>query len=484
MKRTMLSALLALALILPLTAEGTSYPGLYRYKLDNGLELFVYKDSTIPVARVEICFRGGAMAQSADTAGSFHLYEHLVFGGDASTGGSAGIKAALANIGAAEWNGGTSAERVSWWLTLPSARVDAGIRFWAERLRPATFDPADLEAAKAVVIAEVKAIEARPDSIYQAAVDKRLFGKYPWRRDPAGTEAAIRAASPESLAKLRDTWFLPNNAAIVVGGDVDPEAVRASVTAAFSAWKAGENPWKNPLPAHPRPGVLRPTWMVYPDPSIPEGIALMELRYRAPDLGSDAAASYAADLWTALVSDPAGRFKTQVGKSVPGLYGADPISAYYISQREGGTLSISAYFQVDKAGSAVDKARLFKERVRGFEITTMRGEPGYFGAADYVAARKRLEAARRISLETADDFVDSLAWWWATASADYFIGYSAALAATGPAEVTSFIDAYILRNLEVIALRMNPADFERERKSFTSQGFDVVTASNAYWWEK
>jgi zinc protease len=478
------SALLAMALLLPLAAEGTSYPGLFRYKLDNGLELYVYKDSAVPVARVEICFRSGAMAQTADTAGIFHLYEHLAFGGDAAAGGSAGVKAALASIGAAEWNGGTSAERVDWWLSLPSSRVDAGIRFWADRLRPATFDPVELEAAKTVVIAEVKALEATPDAIYQAAVDRRLFGKYPWRRDPAGTEAAIRATTPEALAKLRDTWFVPNNAAIIVGGDVDPEAVRAAVAAAFAGWKAADNPFRNPAPAHPRPGVTRPTWMVYPDPSMPEGVALIELRYRGPDLGTDPAASHAADLWTSLVSDPAGRFKVQVAKNVPGLYGADPLSAYYVSQREGGTLSVSAYFQVDKAVSTVDRARQFKERVRGFEVTTMRSDPSYFGAADYAAARKRLEAARRLSLETADGVVDSLAWWWATASGDYFMGYSAALAATGPAEVSAFIDTYILRNLEVIALRVNPSDFERERKAFTSQGFDVVTPSNAYWWQK
>lgn len=487
MKRTMLAVLCALALLLPLAplaADETGYPGLNRYKLDNGLELYVYKDSSLPIARVEICFRAGAMAQTPDTAGLFHLYEHLVFGGDASSGGSAGVKAALASIGAAEWNGGTSAERVDYWLTLPSSKVADGIRFWADRLRPPVISPEDLEAAKIVVGAEVKAYDATPDAVYQAAMDKRLFARYPWRRDPAGTETAIKAATPEAMAAIRDGWFIPNNAAIVVGGDVEPEAVRAAVESAFAGWRAGPDPWAKPNPPHPRPGVVRPTWMAYPDASIPEGVALVEMRYRAPDLAADPKASYAADLWTALVSDPAGRFKTAVAKGVPKLYGADPVSAYYVSQREGGTLSISAYFAVDPSLPAASRAQLFKETARGIEITTMRSSASYFSAVDYEAARARLAGARRLSLETASGFVSSLAWWWAEASGDYFIGYDGALAKTGPAEVNAFIDTYILRNLEVIALRMNPADYEREKKVLAANGFAAVSQTNAYWWQK
>jgi zinc protease len=488
MRRTILAALCVLAFLLPLASEETSYPGLFRYHLDNGLELFVYRDSAVPLARVEICFRAGAMAQTPDTAGLFHLYEHVVFGGasggEASSGGSDTVKSALSSIGAVEWNGGTSAERVDWWLSLPSANVDKGIQFWADHIRPASFSPDDLNAAKDTVAAEIKALDAGPDAIYQAAMDKRLFGKYPWRRDPAGNEAGIRAATPEAMSKIRDTWFVPNNAAVFVGGDVDPEAVHSMAAAAFAGWKAGENPWKKPSPVHPKPGVARPTWMVYPDPSMPEGMAFVELRYRGPDLITDPQASYAADLWTSLVADPAGRFKASVVKNVPKLNGADPISAYYISQREGSTLSISAYFAIDPESSAVDRARQFKERVRGYEITTMRSDPGYFSASDYDAARRRLDDARRKTLETPDGVVNSLAYWWAASSGDYFIGYADALAKIGPANVVAFLDAYVLRNLEVIALRMNPTDFEREKKSFANSGFDVVSQSNAFWWQK
>lgn len=484
MKRTIFGALFALALLLSLACEPTAWPGLSRYKLDNGIELFVYRDEAVPLARVEVCFRAGAMAQTPDTAGLFHLYEHLLFGGDVSTGGSTAVKAALAAIGAAEWNGGTSAERLDYWLSLPSDKVEGGIRFWAERLRPPKFDSADLASAKATVLPELKALQSDPDRVYEAAMEKRLFAKYPWRRDPAGTEAVVRAADGDAMTKIRDTWIVPNNMALVVAGDVDPETVRGFAAAAFGSWKPADDPWKKPNPPHPRPGVPRPTWMVYPDSTMPEGIASVELRYRAPDLGTDPQASYAADLFTALVSDPAGRFKKSVAKNVPLLYGADPVSSYYLSQREGSTLSISSYFSIDAESSAVDRARAFKERVRGIEIMTMRSDPSYFGAKDYEAARARLEASRALAHETADGVADALSYWWATASADYFIGYSSALAKTGSEELAAFVDTYVMHNLEVIALRMNPADYEKEKKLFANSGFDLVGPANAFWWEK
>ncbi len=488
MKRTMLAMLCALALLAPLCAQTVGAKpdipaGLSRAKLDNGLEVFVYEDHATPLARIQIVFRAGAAAQSADTSGAFHLLEHLALGGH--RGASASAQAALLRIGAAEWGGTLGADAASYWMRLASNRVAEGLRFWAERfVKPAPIAEAALMGARAAVLEELRLRTTDPDAVFEAAVQRRLFARYPWRRDPDGAEKALLALGTEALEKLRDAYFQPANAALIVGGDVDPEATLAAIRAIFGTWESRENPWKNPLPPHPRPGVPRPTWIVYPDATVPEGLALVEARYRGPDLQSDPQASYAADLWSALVADPAGKFKKSVAKEVPKLYGRDPLSAYYVSQRDGATLSISAYFATDPALPAVERTRLFKERVRGFELTAMRGESGYYTEADYAAARARLLAARNRALETADGFVESLAFWWGSASADYFFGYPAAIARTGRAELMSFLDTYFMRNLEVVALRMNPADYERERKAFDNAGFELVTPMNAFWWQR
>jgi zinc protease len=481
------SALPAPSAATPLADEavpGELGQNLRRYKLSNGLELYVYRDGAVPLVRIQLAFRAGAIAQDSGNAGVFHLYEHLLFRG-ASKPGAESIKANLARMGATEWNGGTSAERLSYWLSLPSSRCAEGMAFFADAvLSPMDIDAGQLEAEKEIVAREIGALAADPDAVYEAAMTKRLFAKYPWRRDPAGSEKNVRAATPESLRALQSTWFVPNNAALFVGGDVDPEAVREEAERLFGPWKAAPDPWAKPLPPHPRPGVTRPTWIVFPDPSLPEGIGSIEARYRGPDLGTDPASSYGADLWTALVSAPDGRFKSELVKNVPKLYGANSISSVYMSQREGGWLAISAYFLVDPTLPAVERARAFKERARGYEMTSMKTDASYFSEADYDAARKRILDARALALDSVAGTIDALAFWWASASVDYFLGYPDVIAKTGRKELVSFLDTYVMRNLEVVALRMNPADYEAEKRAFSGSGFAVVGPENAFWWKK
>lgn len=484
MKRTLLAALCTLALAVAAAAQSTDLRNLTHYTLDNGLELYVYRDTSLPLARVEVAFRAGAIAQSSSNAGIFRLYERTVFAGDPGHPGAQDIRSSMADLGIASIDGGAEAEELRYSFDLPSTKIDAGLALCSRIAVDPPLDPAAFASAKADCLAAVSAETKDPASIYEAAMTRRLFAKYPWRRDPAGSAKTLASLDIDSLYSLQRVWLVPGNAALFVCGHVDPEEIRSAVQRSFGAWKAADDPWKKPLPPNPRPGVMRPTWIVYPDPSLPEGSAAIEARYRGPDLGIDPASSYAADLWSSLVSPDDGPFKSALMKNVPGLLGPETITAFYVSQRDGGTISIGAYFSPDPAKSSVDRVRSFKERARGYEITAMKIDPAYFSQADYDAARARLLAQRDKSMETADEVIDELAFWWGTASVDYFLGYPDALAKTGPREVSAFLETYIMRNLEVVALRMNPADFERERKSFDGSGFEVVDGDNAFWWQR
>jgi zinc protease len=476
MKKILISVFLFLASAsIALGAEEVAgIPGLNRFKLANGLEIYAFRDSAVPLARIQIAFKTGAISQGPETAGLFRLYERMLFRNASD----------LSSLGVKGWNGGTGAERVDYWITLPSSEVARGLSFWADTFISPSLDADALEAEKDALVREIRERETDPDSSYEAAIAKRLFAKYPWRRDPAGSEKALRSATIASLKALASTWFVPSDAAVFVGGDIDPEEVLSAATRAFGSWATGPDPWAKKLPQNPKPGVARPTWIVYPDPAMPEGIARVEARYRGPDLAYDPASSYPADLWSSLVSPVEGRFKAALAANVPKLGGRDSIVAGYISQRDGGWISISSYFSVDPASPAVDRARAFKERARGFEITSMKTDPSYFSAAEYEAARKRLLDDRAMATENGEGMIETLAFWWAAASIDYFAGYPAALARTGPKEVSAFLDSYVMRNLEVVALRMNPSDVEREKRSFAGSGFETMSAANAFWWQK
>jgi zinc protease len=501
MKKLLLAALVAASALSPALGESNpaaALPGLSRGELPNGLEVYAYRDGAIPLARVQLVFRAGAIAQAASSAGLVRLYERLLFGGrePGSSTQRAAQRAALASIGASASGGGTGIERVDYWVTVPASRAPEAMAYWAgvfssPKRGLSALGASELDEAKESVLREIAAAAANPEAVYEAGLSRQLFPKYPWRRDPLGSEAAVRAATLDSLKEAVGRFLVPNNAALIVSGDIDPGAVMDAAREAFGDWARGPDPWSAKRPRQPRPGPRRPTWLVFADPAMPEGGAGVELRYRGPDLAFEPAAGYAADLWCALAAPAGGRFKTALAAAVPGL-AVESVVAAYASQSEGGWLSISGSFSLPpaaKAGSgeapsAVDEARAFKERARGYEITAMKADASYFSAAEYEAARNLLLGDRALSADSAEGMADALAFWWAAASVDYLAGYPAAIAAAGPKEVSAFLDTYVLRNLEVVALRMNPADVEREKRSLAGSGFETINSTNAFWWKR
>jgi hypothetical protein len=117
-------------------------------------------------------------------------------------------------------------------------------------------------------------------------------------------------------------------------------------------------------------------------------------------------------------------------------------------------------------------------------MASMNADPSYFSAADFDAARKRLLDARALSLDSAIAMVDELAYWWASASVNYFLGFPASLAASGPGELAAFLDVYVMRNFEVAAVRMNPADYAKEGRAFAAALFQTIGPDNAFWWQQ
>ena len=72
---------------------------------------------------------------------------------------------------------------------------------------------------------------------------------------------------------------------------------------------------------------------------------------------------------------------------------------------------------------------------------------------------------------------------WASASLDYYLQFESRVAATGPKEVGAFLDTWILHNLEVVALRLNPADADREARALSGGGFEAIRAGSTFWWQ-
>lgn len=480
--RRFLSVVIAVLLLLPAigAAAANLSPGFERQTLANGLELFVIENHVVPLAQIQITFRCGAIAQTPETAGVFHLYEHMLFKGNKVYRTQSDFQAALKELGVSTWNGGTSGEYVTYYFTVPSDAVEKGIAFWANALREPLLDPKELETEKDVVVNEIKGNFGQPDDVYQAAVDRALYWQFPWRRDVSGSEKNVRAATVETLRAIKDRYYIPNNASLAVGGDVTRDQVIAAAEKYLGDWKRGADPW-SPLPP-PHPSLKQDVRLVYADSQMYQGVAYVNIEFRGPDVLADPESTYAADTWGKLLEDPNGRFKSSIYQKVPGLYKKEYLWAFYSTQRDGGSISFSTYLLVSKTQSTYDRVLALASAIQE-ELGAMAKEQDYFKGHDYDVLKAQLADERILRQETASGFIAELSFWWAAASSDYWLGYADNLARIGPGDIAAYLKGWLIGKPAVTSVRTSPTDFARERAAAEKAGFGVITKDNAYWWQ-
>lgn len=480
LRRILVFACVALLVQSVAFTEQTPFPGLTRSVLENGLEVFVYEDHVVPLVRVQITFRCGSITQTPETAGLFHLYEHMLFKGNKVFTSDSQFQAAMKELGVASWNGGTSTEYVTYYFAVPSGKTEKGLEFWANAVRYPLFKADELETEKDVVVNEVLGYLNEPDQIYSSAVSRALYYKYPWRRDIGGWEQSIRNATVETMRRIQDTYYVPNNAALFVGGDVDPVEVMELVEKHFDDWQGGGQPWLDVPPPHPF--MDEDSYMAYGDESMYPNFGFVNIKMRGPDVLADPKATYAADVLLTLMEDSTGRFKTSIFNKTPGLYSKEYIAFYYMTQRDGGYIDFSTYVVLQPDMNTFDRVKALHTAFMQ-EVQTMAETPDYYSQEDFDVVKVKLQDQLLIDMETPSAFINTLSFWWASADTDYYFNYIDNLNRISHDDLRQFINDYLLTNKAVVSLRINTMNLQQEQSNFEVSGFQEITKEDAYWWK-
>jgi zinc protease len=454
--------------------------------LPNGLEVFVVENHAVPLATICVAFRCGAIAHDPDTAGLFHLYEHMLFDGNEKYPNQAAFTAALNKMGVANWNGGTGNESVNYYITVPSDKTGEGVEFWSWAVKRPVFNAEKLENEKNVVINEIQGYHGDPNQIFENALDSRFYAAYPWRKNIDGPEANISKATVAQLEKIRSSYYIPKNTALLVGGDVSAAQVFDMAKRYFGDWTGGEPAASASEPFGPSPAGIK---LVYPDESFYKGIAQLQIRWRGPDSMRQTKDTYTSDVFLYLLSSPVGKFKQNLMEKCPGLYDPEYISFSYPTSRDGGIYYFSTYLLVgDPAmGPTLDRVAQIEKAVKD-EFALIAADPeAYFGAEELSKAKAKLIDQNLLSTEVASSYVtDTLTFWWSCATADYFFGYEANCSKVGFADIKALIGTYLADSNDAIALRMRSDNYAAEAgmaDKLKALGYTEVSADNAFWWQ-
>ena len=210
------------------------------FRLANGLTVIVHEDHKAPVAAVAVWYNVGSKDEPPKKTGFAHLFEHLMFNGTENLPGD--YFKYLQQIGATEYNGNTYYDWTRYFETVPNGALERALFMESDRMGHllGAVTQGVLDNQRSVVQNEKRQDDSRPGGLLQYAVQENLFpAGHPYHHTVIGSMADLDAAS---LADVK-SWFRdkygPNNAVLVIAGDVNPTEVRTLAEKYFGRIPAG-----------------------------------------------------------------------------------------------------------------------------------------------------------------------------------------------------------------------------------------------------
>jgi zinc protease len=219
-----------------------------RFTLANGLRVIVHEDHTTPMAVLNILYDVGARDENPEQTGFAHLFEHLMFGGSVNI---PNYDEPLQRVGG-ENNAFTSNDITNYYITLPSNNLETAFWLESDRLLNLAFSKKSLEVQRNVVIEEFKQRYLnQPYGDVSLKLRPLVYKEHPYRWATIGKEIKhIEDANIEDVKAFFKKHYNPQNAIMVVGGDVTMEQVKSLAEKWFGPIPAGEK-YHRDLPQEP-----------------------------------------------------------------------------------------------------------------------------------------------------------------------------------------------------------------------------------------
>jgi zinc protease len=210
-----------------------------KYKLDNGLDVILHQDNSTPIILVSIMYHVGSKNENPERTGFAHFFEHLMFEGTKYIDRGQYFK--MIQGAGGTLNANTSFDRTYYYQILPSNQLELGLWMESERLMHAKVDSIGIATQKGVVTEEMK--QTRDNQPYGTILTetlKRAFTLHPYRWDVLGADPHIRNSKDQDFVDFYNTFYVPNNAVLIVAGDFQQEDAKKLVQTYFGEIPAGK----------------------------------------------------------------------------------------------------------------------------------------------------------------------------------------------------------------------------------------------------
>lgn len=208
------------------------------YDLPNGLHVILHQDNSAPVVTTSVMYHVGAKDEAAGRTGFAHFFEHLLFEGTKNIKRGEWFKLVSSNGGSN--NANTSPDRTYYYETFPSNNEQLGLWMEAERLRHPVINQIGVDTQREVVKEEKRLrMDNQPYGGLFNAILTTLFKKHPYKGTVIGSMEDLNSAKLEEFNAFFKKYYIPNNATLVVAGDIKPEQTKKWINEYFGSIPKG-----------------------------------------------------------------------------------------------------------------------------------------------------------------------------------------------------------------------------------------------------
>jgi zinc protease len=330
------------------------------FNLDNGLHVILHNDPSAPVVITSVMYHVGAKNENPERTGFAHFFEHLLFEGTENIKRGEWFKIVTANGGTN--NANTNEDRTYYFEVFPSNNLELGLWMESERMMHPVINQIGVNTQNEVVKEEKRLrVDNQPYGSLMAEVKKNIFTKHPYRWTTIGSMAHLDAAKLEEFQAFNKKFYIPNNAVLVVAGDlIDVAKTKEWIAKYFGSIPKGAEIERKNFVEEP---ITTPLKAEYQDANIQK--AMIALSYRTPSMKTKDAR--VLDMVSTILSD--GKSSRLYKKIVDDKKMALQIGAFNNSQEDYGSYVI--YGLPQGTFTATDIVREIDEEILKLQTTLL-----------------------------------------------------------------------------------------------------------------
>lgn len=412
----------------------------YFTTLDNGLQVLTIEDPSVPLVTIEIAVHNGAFTETPEFDGLSHLYEHMFFKANKDLPNQESFMKRVHQLGIV-FNGTTGNERVNYFYTLGSDKLNQGLDFMHSAITGPLFLESEIKKEDPVVDGEFQRNESNPVFWLIRDLGKHMWGDLYSRKNAIGEHDIILSATSEKMREIQKRYYYPNNSILVVAGDVKHEEVEKLVKNKYSDWK--RSPFdifeKYPIPEF-EPLKESEAFVTTNDHA---QVPIMAIGFHGPDTRNDIEATYPADVFSYILQQKGSKFQKDLVDA--GL--ALQAGLNYQTQKYVGPIQI---FVVPNPQKVQECIAQLETEIAQFD------DDDYFTDEQLETAKRMLAVQQKYASEKTSSFVHTLTFWWASATLDYYTHYIENIRKVNRDDIRNYVKKYIQNQPNVTGILVSP----------------------------